>query len=96
MNYGHYLITALTIQTQGDNIHCEGLLTESGKWMGCIWHYKEGTPHALLISTEAIFKSEKEALENVEDLVTKIRAADLKEEMRKNHSNTSGDQNGNK
>lgn len=85
------LITAITIQNQGDAIRRKVLMCDLDMWMGCIWLFHGENPHQLLISTKAIFESEKLALENVEGLVRQIREIDLAEEIRKNLTSRIGD-----
>jgi hypothetical protein len=76
---GISLITALTIQNQGSNIHCEpyGQHKDTGKWAGAINLYHDGFFHTTLLSSEATFDSSELAVKAMEDVVQQVRKADL-------------------
>jgi hypothetical protein len=72
------LITALEIQTNGDNIVCDvGGPAKNGKFCGWISLFRDGDLHKHLLSTHPIFATAKEATEYVEKIVTDVRAMDL-------------------
>ena len=76
------LITALEIQTNGDNVKClAGGPDKTGKWTGWIYLYRDGDIHKAMLSTEAVFETEAEALTHMEDLVTEVRELDLAQIM---------------
>lgn len=77
---GIYLITAMTIQGQGDNIVCEplGQHRETGKWAGVINLYKGGFFHTTLLSSEPIFSTREEAISEMKEVVRLVREMDLR------------------
>jgi len=76
---GISLLTAITIQSNGDDIHCEtaGSDEESGKWAGAISLYRDGHLHTTLLSTKPTYKTRRTAVAAMKRLVAKIRAAEL-------------------
>lgn len=75
---GVSMITALTIQNNGDDIVCSsGEDKKSKKWKGFIHLYKEGRFHCELISTDPAFDSSQLAEQRMQKLVEDIRKLDL-------------------
>ena len=68
--------TAYVIQGN-DDIRCGAEMGADGMWIGTISHFKDGHPHALLLSSNPVFKSESEAISTMESVVKEIRAIDL-------------------
>ena len=73
------LITALEIQTNGDDIRCAagGPSTENGKYVGWISLWRGGNLHKEMLSTDAIFDTADEAKTYMESVVAKVRDTDL-------------------
>jgi len=69
-------MTALMIQ--GNEVECDAELVD-GKWSGIIRMLKGryGFPHALLLSTTAIFPDSQTAMKHMSDLVDEIRKMDV-------------------
>ena len=82
-NMGINRITAIEIQTNGDNIKCSagGPAKENGKYVGWIELWRDGDLHKPMISTQPVFDTESEAIKAMENIVVEIRALDLKEIM---------------
>ena len=73
------LYTAMVIQGQGDNIVCEpyGQHKETGKWAGAINLYHGGFFHTTLLSSEPIYDTIENAIEDMKTVVEQIRKIDL-------------------
>jgi len=68
-------LTALIIQTRGDDIKCEIYnRTEEGKVAGVINLYTDGEYDHPLLSTEPIFNSDDECLTKMKEIVDHIRS----------------------
>lgn len=75
---GISLITALVIQTRGDDIRCEAVRdNKTGRWSGHVNLYRKGCFHATQLSSEPVFKSSKAAVEAMENAVKQVRAMKL-------------------
>jgi hypothetical protein len=72
-------ITALIIQTNGDNIRAEvqGQDSTTGKYTGCIAQYKNGERHTTLASSAPTFNNREEAITAMEALIEIISKHDL-------------------
>ena len=72
-------ITAIIIQSRGDDIRCQagGPAKDNGKYVGWITLYRGDEYDHELVSTEPIFNTEKDAVAHMEDLVKEVRAMDL-------------------
>ena len=72
-------ITALTIQTRGDDVQCEALGQEetSGLWIGVINLYRNQCFHTTLLSTVPMYKTSEKAVQAMKDFVKQIRATPL-------------------
>lgn len=73
------LLTALIIQSRGDDIVCDaGGPTENGKYSGWIQLYRNGEYDHDLVSTEPVYDSKQDAIFAMQELVKTVRAMDLK------------------
>ena len=72
-------LTGLIIQTRGDDVHCVSQSLDGGEtWSGWInLHRSDGRFDHALMSTDAIFKSEDEAVSKMEEIVKEARNMDL-------------------
>lgn len=72
-------LTALIIQTNDPkDIICDaGGPSKNGKWTGWISLYRDGEFHTDLCNTEAIYKTKKEAIKKMKELVKEIRKINL-------------------
>jgi hypothetical protein len=73
------LITALEIQTNGDDVVCSvgGPAKDNGKYVGWIELWRDGVLHKPMLSTEPVFNTAKEAKEYMEDIVKQVRTLEL-------------------
>jgi len=71
-------ITALEIQTNGEDIKCTASeKTTNGKHVGWIELYRNGELHKPLINTEAVYDSKKDAIRAMKEVVREVRKMDL-------------------
>jgi hypothetical protein len=77
------LLTALTIQTRGDDVVCAGYLDKNtDKFRGAIDLHHDGFFHTHLLSQrEAVHDTEAAAIAAMEGIVKQIRVADLGAEL---------------
>lgn len=73
---GVSLITALEIQTNGDDIKCFSF-SEDGKFVGSIGLWRDDRMHKLLLDTPAVYETQEIAIKAMENTVKEIRAMDL-------------------
>ena len=71
------MITAMEIQTNGDDVKCAAYGSNIGLYSGMVelWHSDE--MHKVMLSTEPIFLTKKEAINSMEDIVKQVRDIDL-------------------
>ena len=79
MTMGMSRLTALIIQTNGNNIKCDaaGPSPENGKYSGWINLWKRGAFHQPLLNSEPVYESEEKAIEAMKEVVKAVRAADV-------------------
>ncbi|MFH0846218.1 MAG: hypothetical protein V1851_02345 [Patescibacteria group bacterium] len=68
-------LTALTIQNPNNDIRYEVFSQDekSGLFAGSVTNYKDGHPHAILLSTNAVYDSVEKTLEAMKNLIEKIQ-----------------------
>lgn len=73
-------LTALIIQSRGDDIVCDagGPTKKEGKYVGWIQLYRNGEYDHDLVSTEPVYDSKQDAIFAMQELVKTVRAMDLK------------------
>jgi len=71
------MITAMKIQHNGDDVKCAAYGTKDGKYAGMVelWHGED--MHEVMLSTEPVFGSRKEAVDSMEDIVKQVRELEL-------------------
>ena len=71
-------LTALIIQSRGDDIKCEILgQTKEGKVAGVINLYRDGEYDHALLSSEPIFDSDEQCLTKLNEIVSEIRSTKI-------------------
>ncbi len=69
--------TALVIQSGGD-IRCKPYQHKvTGKWAGAVNLYHDGSLHTTLLSSKPVFESSEMAVAYMEDVVKRVRAANV-------------------
>jgi hypothetical protein len=71
-------LTALIIQTNGDDIRCESAKdADSKQFIGVVNLYKSGSFHYTLLSSRDTFETPDAAVKAIKKVVEDIRAIDL-------------------
>ena len=70
-------LTAMIIQSRGDDVFCRATLSANDKYEGWICLYRNGRYDHDLLSTDAIYDTKKAAVEAMKDVVKEIRSMDL-------------------
>lgn len=81
---GISLYTAMVIQNNKDHIKCSAASDKEGKWAGEISLWKNDYPHTALITTNFNYDSEKEAVDDMERIISAVCCLDLFKEIRRN------------
>ena len=73
------MITAMIIQSRGDDIVCSagGPTKDNGKWVGWITLYRDGEYDHELLSSQPVFDTKKDAVEYMKGVVKSVREMDL-------------------
>lgn len=67
-------LTAIIIQTQGENIRCDAWQDNLNKqWVGVVDLYRDGNLHTTLLESGPLYGSREAAIQAMEEHVRKIR-----------------------
>ena len=74
---GITVLTAMIIQTNGPDIKPSWYQDkDTKKYGGVIEHWRDDRLHQVLVSTNAAYDSEEQAIKVMEDVITAVREAD--------------------